>query len=265
MFNATHFTYDGVFSGIYGLLIADFDDNAVVETAAFSPSLNTNKPTLLKRFFHNGIIYDDVPQHQFSIISQNPIGDVLRREIISWLVGRDSFKILKIHQPDLEQYTYKCVFTDLEIIYVRGACHGFRLTANFDSPYQRGEPTKVKVVGTWVAQTIKIHNKSDVKDDYIYPQITFRATSAMSDGYDISILNNTDDTARYFRFSGLYANETVTVDNELRHIESDRAGEKLSNFVDKNWLRLRPGINTLTIAINGTVTITCPTYAMMGF
>lgn len=263
MFNATHFTYDGVFSGTYGLLIADFDDSSVVETSAFSPSLNTNKPSKINRFFHNGIVYEAAPQHQFSIISEQPINELVRREILSWLVGRDSYKVLEIHQPDLEDYEYRCVFTNTEIIYVHGECHGFRLTANFDSIYQHGRPSVLSVSGTGVEKTVTIMNNSDIKDDYVYPMVYFKSSAAVN-GNNIFITNITDDSQRHFIFKGLYDNEEVTVDNELKHISSSRAGEKLSAF-NKNWLRLRPGVNRLKITINGTVKITCPTYVMLGF
>lgn len=256
MFNATYFTYDGVFSGIYGLMLADFDDGSVVETAAFSPVLNTIKLASANRFFHNGVTYEGVPQHQFSVISEVELPDLIRREILSWLIGRREFKKLQIHQTDLEEYYYNCVFTSAEIIYINGRCHGFRLTANFDSQYAHGEPTVVEVeAGT---HTVKIENKSDIKDAYVYPVVQFT-------GGSIDIVNTTDDAQRHFTFGDLDSNEVITVDNEVRHISSDIGGEKLSNFTSKNWLRLRQGYNTLTIVAEGDVTITCPHYVMIGY
>lgn len=256
MFNATYFTYDGVFSGTFGLIMADFDDGSVVETAAFSPVLKTTKPVAVNRFYHNGITYEEVPQHSISVVSEAEIPDFIRREILSWLVGRKEFKKLQIHQIDLEDYYYNCVFTNAEIIYINGRCHGFRLTANFDSQYAYGAPTTITVgAGT---HTIGIENKSDIKDDYTYPIVQFT-------GGSVDIVNMTDDAQRHFSFSGLAETEVITIDNEVRHISSNIGGEKLSNFTSKNWLRLRPGYNTLTIVAAGTVIITCPHYAMIGY
>lgn len=256
MFSATYFTYDGVFSGTYGLIMADFDDSSVVETAAFSPVLNATKPVSVNRFYHNGITYEGMPQHQITVVSEAEIPDFIRREILSWLVGRKEFKKLQIHQIDLESYYYNCVFTDAEIVYINGRCHGFRLTANFDSPYAYGTPTKITVgAGT---HTIRIENKSDVKDNYVYPIVQFT-------GGSVDIVNATDDSQRHFAFNGLDATEVITVDNEVKFISSNVVGEKLSKFTSKNWLRLRPGYNTLNIVAAGTVTITCPHYAMIGY
>ena len=289
MFNATYFTYDGVFSGTYGLIMADFDDSSVVETAAFSPVLNTIKPVSVNRFYHNGITYEGVPQHQITVVSEVEIPDFIRREILSWLVGRNKFKKLQIHQADLEGYYYNCVFTDVEIIYINGHCHGFRLTANFDSPYAYGNPTTRELQSG--INVVKILNNSDIVDGYVYPTISFTVsgicnsdaqavawtesqnalatrnpdgTTTPLDSYNVCIINKTDDANRRFIFAGLRANESVTVDNEVKYISSSVGGEKLSNF-NKNWLRLRPGYNELLVDINGTGVITCPHYAMIGF
>lgn len=263
MFNASNFTYDGVYSADYGLQIADLDGSQVINTTVFTPTLMTIKTNQSHRFFHNGILYENAPEHQFTVISEEPVTDLRRREILSWLVGRTAFKQLRIHQSDLEDYYYMCVFTAVDIIYINGCCHGFALTATFDSPYQYGEPTVVNITGTGTAQTITIDNRSDLRDGYVYPTIVFTA-SATSGGHNISIINTTDNASRAFVFDSLQNNETVTVDNEMKIITSSVAGEKLSNF-NKNWLRLRKGINTLTVQINGTATITCPTYITIGF
>lgn len=257
MFNASSFTYDGVFSGKYGLIMADFDDGAVSETAAFSPVLNTTKPVSVNRFYHNGIIYEGIPQYQITVVSEDEISASVRRQILPWLVGRKEFKKLQIHQSDLEGYYYNCVFTDTELIYINGHCHGLRLTANFDSPYAHGTPTQI-TVSTAGTHTVSIENKSDIKDEYIYPTVQFT-------GGSVDIVNTTDDSQRHFSFSGLTSTEVVTVNNEIRYISSNKGGEKLSNFTSKNWLRLRPGNNTLNIVAAGAVTITCPHYVMIGY
>jgi len=260
MVNASYFTYDGVFSGVYGLMIADFNSDTVTETPAFSPTFNTIKPSVQDRFFHNGISYDSPPQYQFSILSDSVIVEKTRREIVRWLLGRDSFKTLVFHQPDLEAYAYNCVFTAMDIIYVNGYCHGFRVTATFDSPYQICNPTVLEIVGDETSKTVEIENCSDILDDYTYPYVEI---SANADGA-IKIINETDDSERQFSFTGVKAGETIVVDNEMRYIKSSLGVEKLSTF-SKHWLRLKPGTNTLTVTGQANITITCPNYAKIGF
>ena len=256
MFNATYFRYDGQWSGTYGLQIADFDDNSVKETDSFSPTLSLQKVPGSLRFFHGGVEYESAPVCEFSVLSEEELSGKMRSIILSWLIGRKQFKPLKFEDGDNAEFTYYCVFTSAKTIWINGHCHGFRLTAQFDSPFARGESTKVTVSsGT---HTVKIINKSDIVDDYTYPIVTFT-------GGSVDIVNTTDDSERHFTFSGLGTNEVITVDNEIKHISSTASGEKLSNFTSKKWLRLKKGVNELTIVATGDVTISCPYYAMIGY
>lgn len=256
MFNATYFRYDGEWSGTYGLQIVDFDSSVVQETDAFSPTLSLQKTPGSLRFYHGGIEYDSAPTCEFSVLSERELTGKVRSKIISWLVGRREFKTLSFDSIDNLDFTYRCVFTSVRTIWINGRCHGFRLTAEFDSPFARGRDTTISVdAGT---HTVTLYNNSDIIDDYTYPIVEFT-------GGSIDIVNTTDDSNRHFTFSGLASIEIVTVDNEARYISSNMGGEKLSNFTSKNWLRLRPGKNILTINASGHVNITCPYYAMIGY
>lgn len=259
MVNSTYFTYDGIFSGTLGLQIAEFTGlvpESVEENEAFSPNLSLLKAPSLVRFFHGGIEYDSAPTCEFTVVSQAIIPAEMRSTILSWLVGRKSFKPLRFHSDDLENFVFYCVFTVSSTIYVNGECHGYRLTASFDSQFARGVPSVVST--TSGSHSLTIDNKSDIVDGYTYPTVTFTGSS-------ISITNITDSPTRVFAFSGLGGSETVTVDCETKVINSTLGGEKLSNFTSKNWLRLRRGLNTLAVVSAGNVTITCPWYAMIGY
>jgi phage-related protein len=259
MVNATYFTYDGISSAAYGLQIAAFsgsDSDSVEENESFSPSLTTVKAPSLLRFYHGGVIYESAPECEFTVVSSSIITPGNRAAIFRWLVGRNEFKPLVFLESDLSAFTYYCVFTSVSTIYVNGVCHGFKLTATFDSPFARGKPTVATTQsGTNAVQVI---NNSDIMDGYTYPTVSFVGSS-------ISIVNTTDDTGREFAFSGLGDSEQTTVDCEAKTIRSNLGGEKLSNFTSKKWLRLRRGINNLIVTATGDVTITCPYYAMIGY
>lgn len=263
MFNATYFTYGGIFSGEFGLQIADFNEESVTETDTFSPSLNTIKLGAGRRFAHNGVMYESHPTHEFSVLSERIIDDSVRRDILSWLVGRGEYKTLVIHQSDLEPYWYKCVFTNIRNIYIGGHCHGFRITANFDSPYQYGTPTTIEIGGTGAEQIVTITNKSDMLDEYTFPIVEFTASTGLA-SYGLRIVNYTDDADRACSVSNLSPGEHIRMDGEMRHIFSDVGKEHLGDF-NKNWVRLLKGVNTIGIAAYGVVKITCPQYAMLGF
>lgn len=257
MIYSTTFTYDGIHSGHYGLQIADFDLSHVVENEAFNPNLSVMKVPLLLRFYHGGSEYDNPPTCEFSVICEEEIPPEGRSAILSWLVGRNEFKPLQFHTDELEGFVYYCVFSNSRTLFVNGRCHGFRLTASFDSPFCRG-PEEVAAITEEGTHTIAIWNHSDIKDGYTYPTVQFL-------GSGITIVNKTDSLTREFKFANLESDEVLIVDNETKVITSNKSGEKLSNFISKNWLRLRQGENVLEVTSEGPVTITCPYYAMIGY
>ena len=263
MFNATHFTYDGVYSGVYGLRIASFEDETTTETPVFSPTFTTFKSSRAKRFIHGGIKYDEAPECPITFLSEGIISDTTRRDILAWLTGRNEYKKLQIHQPDLDGYYYRCIFKDVQIIYVRGQCFGFSATAQFDSIYAYGKSKTISITGAGEEVSAKVVVTSDVVDDYIYPIVEF-SISGQTEGVSISITNEDDIVQEAFVFEGIRENERVVVDNELKLIDSDVGGDRLSCF-NKKWLKLRKGVNNLKIKINGTAKITVPVYVMIGF
>lgn len=263
MFNATHFTYDGVYSGDFGLQIATFDGNSVEESVVLTPTVNVIKTSLGKQFLHNGFTYEEAPEYTFSIISKKTIPIDINREILNWLANKNSFRRLQIHQPNLEQYYYNCVFTNINMIYVHGRLVGYKVTAKFDSIYGYGVPRVVRVQGTGVEQTISVYNESDIVEGYVYPTIEFNIMSDVGEE-SLSVVNTSEDYERPFTFKGINANETIIVDNELKIISGENGGDKLSCF-NYNWLRLKRGKNNLKITLNGTLKIKIPTYVLIGF
>ena len=265
MFNASNFTYDGIFSEQYGLKIATLDASTLERTTYVSPTISTAKPARQKKFYYQNISYDNQPTMQFSVFSQEPLNDILQSEILTWLEGRKGYKRLVIHQHGLDDFYYNCIFAVSEIIYFAGYCIGFNLTANFDSPYMYGKPTVITKTGTGdTALSVALVNKSNTKDEYTYPTVEFTTPSYLSGTKNISIINSTDDSVREFAFDGISLNNTVAVDNELKLITATSDADLLSKF-NKNWLRLRPGKNTLSIKLNGQITITCPHYEKIRF
>lgn len=261
MLSATDFTYDGVFSGVYGVQIASLNDSVVEETAYITPTMTMVKPSRSKKFYYMGSKYEEAPTFEFSIISENTIPDLVQRRILLWLDNRKGFKPLVIHQPEFETYTYNCIFNVTSIIYHAGRCIGFSLKATFDSPYHYEKSKTESFKGDGTEKEITIYNNSDIDDDYVYPMVTFE----LNEGGDIEIYNDADDNSRGFVFEGIAANTKVTVDNETKIISSETSDDYFSKFKGLKWLRLVRGKNKLRIKINGTVEITCPQYAKIRF
>lgn len=293
MFTATNFTYDGKYSGDYGLKIMSFDANPQEETAYVVPTITTGKPTRSKRFFYEGMNYDNPPTYEFSVVSENPIPEESQRDILNWLDSRKGFRKLNIYQNGLTDFTYNCIFTVTSTIYHVGFCVGYNLSAQFDAPFQYGKPTTKTITGnTSDTNKLVVRNKSDVIDDYVYPTITINKPG----GDRLTIFNVTDnDTtkeARKFQLvvpkdsaSDAISYYPIVIDNELKIFKQNvGVGSNLLNGFNKQWLRLLRGNNNLQVlwetasegsdgdiayatAENntGSVTISCPYYKRIKF
>jgi|GEM_PF-1319896 len=273
MLNATTYTYDGRFSGEFGLVIAQLDAENIQETMPFQSTIHAIKTPKSRRFSFAGIEQEDMPQFQFRIFSpqDEPLSNIVQRELLTWLVSRNGFRKLQFHQPEYNDYEYNCIFSEVGKQYVNGFCHGIILTATFDSQFAYGKPRKKNLSSDgsdWVE--LKIINDSDIIDDYVYPEVSFTQFAPIEDC--AIIIKNTSDKAnpnREFKFDALLPNERVIVDNELkiiyRHKNSvSNSGNLLSKF-NLNWLRLVKGVNILKVKINGEMQIVCQTYIKIGF
>ena len=266
MLNATTFTYDGIFSGQYGLMIAYIDEDDIQDTMPFNFTVHATKTRKARRFNFAGIENEEMPRYEFSIISEVPMSDIMRREVLSWLVGRNGFRKLQFNQPDYLDYEFNCIFAQTGLRFINGSCHGINLTATFDSPYAYGRPKKKTITSDgsdWVQ--VKLINDSDILDDYIYPTVKFSANGLIDDK-SICIINSRDkaNLHRAFEYGHTVPTETIEIDNELRLITSNIGGDKLGQF-NLNWLRLKRGSNEILIRINGTCTIEWPTLVKIGF
>lgn len=258
MFNATEFTYDGIYSEQYGLKIASFNSNVLEETPYVVPSVITAIAPKAKKYHFIDITYDSPPTYDFSVVSEVAIHEELLREILLWLDSRKGFKPLTIMQQGLDEFTYNCIFTVTSLIYHSGDCVGLNLSATFDSRYVTGKPIESIVFGNGGVQDIYIYNDSDNLDEYIYPMVEFDTANGA-----ISIVNMTDDKTREFAFEGLSPNSIYKVDNELKIIAG--SGNDLLTKFSKKWLRILRGKNHLRVRVNGTATITCPRYIKIRF
>lgn len=287
MFRATDFMYDGVFSGEYGLKIASLDNGSIEETTYITPTITMKKPANAKKFYYMGTKYDEAPSYEFSVFSEVPISDLMQREILCWLDNRKGFKPLIIFQEGLDDYVYNCIFNVTKLIYHAGNCVGFGLKAIFDSPYCYGDSSSYRIAAnaegdeenTLIKELIIYNNCDD--EDYVYPTLEFtvpnsNAFTSNAKEYLITIVNETDDATRVFKFQKPDIDElTIRVDNELKIITATKPdtsgvarnepGDYLKLFEDMKWLRLCRGENVLKIKINGTATITVPQYTKIRF
>ena len=288
MLQATDFTYDGISSTMYGLKIATFDESTLVNTPYVTPTIKTAKPAKSKKFLYQDITYDNPPTYEFSIVCEEPISDLILREILSWLEARRGYRELKFHQPGLEDYTYNCIFTVSNIIYHLGNCVGLTLVANFDSIYTYGIPTVIELTVAEGATQVEVKdnsvntasgddysytepithsvasivlvNASDVEDEFVYPVVEFK-TEKNFIGITTYVKEDAEELIpiaeefKYEEVSGgtkMSANTAFKIDNERKIVglgENNAVVGLLTNF-NKKWLKLKNGYNLLEIRFN---------------
>lgn len=282
MFSATHFSYDGVYSGVYGLQIASFNSQSVETTSVFAPTVQSVKSAFGERFFISGAKVEQPPEYQFQIISEDFIDDVNRRKIITWLSKRNSYKKLKIFQRDLESYYYRCIFTVINPIYVNGRCHGFEVTARFDSEYAYGAKTIQTITASSDGTIGSIINHSDALDRLVYPKIIITTPSDYT-GENITIQNTTIDGIPLILYGKegnknngtqvIDASKTIVIDGELKKFYEIQNGSNISptalylSNCNKQWIGLKNGSNTIKVTCEKPVTVTveCQSYVLIGF
>lgn len=246
-FTSVNFLFDGEFSENYGLHIKSINGGGVENFSAGSnievigDSLY-RKPT---KYFY-GTTYNDVLSFDMEVMSDSPIIGPLRTKIEKWLFGRLTYSKLQIIQTDLQDVFFNCFLVDPEVIYVGNFCYGFSFTVECDAPWAWEIESHFDIInesGVY-ERTFKIYNDSDI-EDYTYPNLEFKINQG---GGDFSLINNSDN-GRMMSFTGLPANELVTIDCE-NHIIICSSVDYVSDRFNKKFFRLVPSSNLLTFKGN---------------
>lgn len=262
MFSATHFTYDGVYSGIYGLRIASFDSDNVENSSVYSPEITTSKAPAAKTFFCAGATVKTAPTFSFTVLCEGFINTEDRREIMKWLRGDGHFKKLQFHQADLEPYFYMGVFSEIEPVYFRNNNVGFNLTVTLNSEYARAEDIVVKTtLAAGETKEIILNNESDT-NGYIYPTVDYKNSGETSGTLTVK---NASDNERVTKLTGVESGESIELNGELRMFTTSTAKAGRFSIFNGNWLRLKQGKNSLSVTGEGDLTIRFPVYVFIGF
>lgn len=243
-FHAKNFLYDSIISSDYGLTITSMESNTNDGAAV---ELYTQQIYRRPKAYLYGVQQTPALSIPVRINVQDNISANEASKIAGWLFGRMNYKKLQILQPDMQYVYYNCILPKYEIERYGNLIRGFYSTIVCDSPFAWEFPTTKTFTypsGYLINDTLKINNDS-ANDDYMYPTITFTMNSF---GGNLSIIN-TSDSNREFLFSGLSANEVITIDNDIQTITSSTGNNRLSYFNYK-WMRLSPRMNTLTLSGN---------------
>ena len=159
------------------------------------------------------------------------------RSIGKWLFGKRQYGKLQIMQYDMSDVIYDCFLTNPKIIRIGNLVRGVSAICHCRSAFGYTSPK------SYTYTTSFRHNNASDDTGYTYP-ITIITADVF--GGDITITNTTDNS-RQTIFTGLSANEILTIDNSLQIVTSSTGLRRLSNF-NKKFFRLMNGVNNITLS-----------------
>ena len=252
-FYASEFTFDGESSAMYGLVICTFNrrgqDNVSFGNKAEIIETRTNRRI---QPIHFGVNYNAAPLQFKVVFGAEKKMDRYDLEAVSfWLTGHQQYKWLTIDQPDMDNYAFRCLISELTPIAYGGYPLAFEATVLCDCPYAYSFPFHQEYIVNG-SRTVLFRNQSTVRE-LIKPELIFAPATG---GGSLSIVNH-DDGDREFYLSALPTQTAIVHADNLNGI---LYGENSSyNYYDgfnMRFFRLVHGDNHLTITGNGTLTIT---------
>lgn len=283
MVKTFNFTFDGVSSEDYDLMIYYIGDPGVVEENVWEADIIEER--LSTRFdpIHYGLNINKSRTLQFTIGSRNYIDRDIVEEILDWLTSHNTYKWLEFDQDDMSDWRYKVIFSNVQMVGVNGLPFAFKCDVTFDSQYAYEYPTTF----TYSIENGKIKDSRGELQDYailtnngkhfgyFYPKMKLE----IADGCKkFCITNLTDNENRKFILnipqdfatsdgSGKFI---ATVDNKNQIMSCNcsnvniykQFGDKINDdavkFIGNHYfVRLLKGDNKLAFEGSGTVTFTC--------
>jgi len=239
-FYAKSFNYDGIDSDTYDLRIANIGETTSSNQGSGDVEiLETYIYRRIKPYFY-GITYTSKLEFPVTFLSENEITAPMLSFILTFF-GKSSYKRLAIIQDDMDDVYLMCIFKSPVIKRIGNVAYGVSGTCVLDSQFSYTY-SKTLTYDSPLPTSITFQNNSH-DGGYLYPSVNFTMKTT---GGNLSI-TNTSDSDRAFTFTGLSSSEIVTVNNDLGIVSSSTGSPILSKF-NKNFLRLIPGTNVLSVS-----------------
>lgn len=249
-FSGCEIIFDGVPGMKYDLMLYDIGSNRQSDSVNLTSAGKPIEDRISKS--PTSLLYgveDNEPLSFQIVLAASP--DRLERRIpydrfeieaiSSWLTGHQTWKTLKIVQPDLSQTRYRCLITDCKQISYGNLPWAFSCTVTCDSPYAyRSTQESEYVCG--VGQTdILLRNRSSYNGLY-YPMVEI----ILQDSRAIEIVNRSNKNFS-FKFENLPSPvHKIVVDNQSKVITND-ADLNIYGCFNFGYLGLVRGDNNLTV------------------
>lgn len=247
------FEYAGIDSKPYHLKLLNLNtssyDSCVgnIEPTSFYSKKEAKRYSIDLDYTNSPIEFD------IDIISPSPIPPDQVRKIEKWLFNQRKYAKLYFDKDEdtcetvngVTRRTYlNCRFKNPSKIEY-GNMYGWSCTLECDSLMAWQDPTNSSFAlsGSTSGSTIIDVEVDTDYNDFVYPYVTITTGSS---GGDITISNHSDDTARLTSFSNLSANITFNMNGGINYV----SGGNYEKFVDRNFIRLLDGTNSISIMGN---------------
>lgn len=160
------------------------------------------------------------------------------RSILRLLTGIRGYQWLRlIPQRHGENLWYKARINSVSFKRIDGHVAGLILNMECDSCFAWSEEYNVTIHAK-AGQHFCIYNSTDDLNNYVYPVVSLRPSSA-----GLLSITNLSDGNLISRIDHVQADETITVDSGRQILTSDPAHDLLLDDFNLKWFRLLPGKN----------------------
>lgn len=254
-----YFKYNNISSRTYGLVFAHCDTSEYTSLNGETSTISLYNKRNNRRYYIDDDFSNPISFEAEICVSPErttPLSDSEVKAIERWLFNKRGYFELSEDPDDpiiviggARQYL-KCRFINPKKICQGDFVIGFGFTIECDSAFMWEEvSSSVTFNSLYNSHQLDINVDSDI-DEYIYPKISI----TVKNGGNISIVNNSDSPNRVTAFAGISSLITLTVDSELNFV----SGQNYSKMIQRNFVRLVPGSNSITI--NGSISGADVTY-----
>ena len=254
-FYGSSFSFNGVSCEEYGLMLYDFGSTSQGDSKFVSPEIYEDRVPNRTRSLFYGTNYSNPLEftlvfgaNEYAANQYEPLDRYDLAAISSWLLN-DTYQWLVIDQPDMHEFRYRCIITDLETIEVAMEHWAYKCTVHCDSPYAYTLPMNY-VYEVNDTLDINLHSYSTVNRVY-YPKLSIDINGANV----IEIINESiNDEPFKLDFNGSSIS-SVVIDGETGVITG--TNDNMYQYFNFHFPALVRGDNHLRIKGSGTYTFTC--------
>ena len=261
-FYGSSFTFNGVSSDEYNLVIFDIDGGEGQENGQFTvrePVEDRLPGSYLPLYYGSAF---NKPLEFKLVFGLNPKGIELRipmdrwdmEAIATWLTGPDGYRPLEIEQGDLDTIHYRCMISELRQVAFGWETFAMTCRVRCDSPYAYTDEFKYGFNVNLGLQA-DLYNRS-THCGYYLPEIKITGISSGLAGRGVSI-KNLSDGGRETLLADIPSGVSEIILDQQRGIIKNNTGENLYDKFNFQFCRLVRGNNILQFSGRFTAEFFC--------